>query len=96
MKYSFNQALKSLQKYPLPLDSARECKILKGFGDRLCKMLDDKLREFKKNNGNRNQNSGSILPQINNLNEVSRNTNIENKKPVERSKILPHSKQKGK
>ncbi|XP_060525376.1 crossover junction endonuclease MUS81 isoform X2 [Cylas formicarius] len=46
MQYCFNTALQSIKKYPLPLESGRDCKILKGFGDKLCQMLDDKLQNY--------------------------------------------------
>ena len=39
------QALKSLQKYPLVLESAKECKVLQHFGEGLCKIIDKKLAE---------------------------------------------------
>ncbi|GJQ86282.1 mus81 [Trypoxylus dichotomus] len=43
MQYCYTKALESLKKYPLPLQTGRDCKILNGFGDRLCQMLDEKL-----------------------------------------------------
>lgn len=45
---SINFALSNLKKYKLPLESGQECKILKGFGDKLCQMLDKRLQEHKK------------------------------------------------
>jgi hypothetical protein len=35
-----------LRKYPLPLKTGKECIILEGFGDKICKMLDEKLKPF--------------------------------------------------
>ncbi|KAF2879203.1 hypothetical protein ILUMI_26958 [Ignelater luminosus] len=52
MQYCFNKALQSLRKYPLSLESGRDCKILQGFGEKLCKMLDIKLAEYKQKNPN--------------------------------------------
>lgn len=49
MQYCYNKALKSLQKYPLPLATGKSCKILNGFGDKLCAMLDRKLKDYQKN-----------------------------------------------
>lgn len=46
-EHCYNKALASLKKYPLPLPSGRSCKVLEGFGDRLCAMLDTKLAEHK-------------------------------------------------
>lgn len=60
MYFSFNsvfgilclfQALKSLQKYPLVLESAKECKVLQHFGDGLCKILEKKLAQHVANGG---------------------------------------------
>lgn len=45
MQYCFSTALQSLRKYPLPLNTGKDCKILQGFGDKLCNMLDHKLRK---------------------------------------------------
>ncbi|KAJ8387459.1 hypothetical protein AAFF_G00156970 [Aldrovandia affinis] len=44
-------AINSLKKYPLPLQSAREAKILQNFGDGICKVLDDKLQRHYKEHG---------------------------------------------
>ncbi|XP_020284079.1 crossover junction endonuclease MUS81 [Pseudomyrmex gracilis] len=48
LRYHFAKALSSLRKYPLPLESGRECIILQHFGTKLCSMLDKKLEEYKK------------------------------------------------
>lgn len=42
------QALRSLQKYPLRLKSGRDCIVLECFGDKLCKLLDRRLAEYRK------------------------------------------------
>ncbi|KAJ8979921.1 hypothetical protein NQ317_003663 [Molorchus minor] len=52
MEFCFNKALQSLRKYPVSLERGKDCKILKGFGDRLCQMLDNKLKEYKENRNN--------------------------------------------
>ncbi|XP_078000727.1 structure-specific endonuclease subunit MUS81-like isoform X2 [Glandiceps talaboti] len=44
-QYAYAKAINSLKKYPLPLSSGKEAKILEGFGDKICKMLDKKLIE---------------------------------------------------
>jgi crossover junction endonuclease MUS81 len=56
MQFCFSLALKSLKKYPLPLETGKDCKILNGFGEKLCKMLDDKLMQYKATNGSLNSN----------------------------------------
>lgn len=49
-KFILAEALDSLKKFPLPLESGRDCIILRGFGKTLCSMLDDKLEEYKRTN----------------------------------------------
>lgn len=44
MEFCFTMALQSLKRYPLPLESGRDCNILKGFGEKLCLMIDNKLK----------------------------------------------------
>lgn len=44
----FAKALDSLKRYPLPLESGRDCIILQHFGSKLCSMLDKKLEEYRK------------------------------------------------
>lgn len=50
-RFVFQKALRSLQRYPLPLRSGKEAKILQHFGDRLCRMLDEKLKEHLASGG---------------------------------------------
>lgn len=40
-----------MNKYPLPLQTAKEAKILQNFGDGICKILDDKLQRYYRENG---------------------------------------------
>ncbi|VDP61067.1 unnamed protein product [Schistosoma curassoni] len=44
--YAYRKALSSLKKYPLFLQSGKECKILEGFGAKLCDFLDEKLNNY--------------------------------------------------
>ncbi|KAL8615659.1 hypothetical protein ACOMHN_034809 [Nucella lapillus] len=46
-EYIYSKALNSLKKFPLPLSTGKECKILQNFGDKICKMLDDRLLKHK-------------------------------------------------
>ena len=46
------QALYSLKRYPMPLRTGKEAKILDNFGDKICKMLDNKLEKHIAENGN--------------------------------------------
>lgn len=68
MEHCFNKALVSLRKYPLPLTTGRSCKVLEGFGDRLCAMLDKKLAEHQPENEEparkRPRSSGKYLPGV--------------------------------
>lgn len=45
------QALRSLRRYPLPLRSGKEAKILLHFGDGLCRMLDQRLQQHRSSGG---------------------------------------------
>ncbi|CAH0558741.1 unnamed protein product [Brassicogethes aeneus] len=67
LQFCFSTALQSLKKYPLPLETGRDCKILKGFGDKLCNMLDNKLKEQTRKNYNveiLNQENAVFKPNI--------------------------------
>ncbi|XP_041926916.1 crossover junction endonuclease MUS81 [Alosa sapidissima] len=50
-QYVYQKALSSLKKYPLPLRNGKEAKILQNFGDGICKILDDRLEKYYKENG---------------------------------------------
>ncbi|XP_008286978.1 crossover junction endonuclease MUS81 isoform X2 [Stegastes partitus] len=50
-QYTYQKALSSLNKYPLPLRNAKEAKILQNFGDGICKILDEKLQRYHQENG---------------------------------------------
>uniref|UniRef100_A0A672JC92 Crossover junction endonuclease MUS81 n=1 Tax=Salarias fasciatus TaxID=181472 RepID=A0A672JC92_SALFA len=54
IQYTYQKAICSLNKYPLPLQNAREAKILQNFGDGICKLLDQKLEKFYRENGEKN------------------------------------------
>ncbi|KAM8881187.1 crossover junction endonuclease MUS81 isoform 1-T2 [Synchiropus picturatus] len=49
--HTYHKAINSLTKYPLPLQSATEAKILQNFGDGICKILDKKLQQYYKEHG---------------------------------------------
>lgn len=51
IQYTYQKAINSLNKYPLPLKNAREAKILQNFGDGICKILDEKLQRYYRENG---------------------------------------------
>lgn len=44
-----------MRKYPLPLKSGKECVILEGFGDKICKLIDEKLEVYLKDGGKLHQ-----------------------------------------
>ncbi|XP_037534574.1 crossover junction endonuclease MUS81 [Nematolebias whitei] len=50
-QFTYQKAINSLTKYPLPLRSAREAKILQNFGDGICKILDDRLQRYYREEG---------------------------------------------
>ncbi|CAF0886979.1 unnamed protein product [Adineta steineri] len=43
----YKKALQSLEKYPLRLETGSDCRILYGFGDKICEMIDKKLNVNK-------------------------------------------------
>lgn len=49
-QFQLKKALSSLQKYPLPLHTGRDCIILEGFGHGICALLDKKLENYIKAN----------------------------------------------
>lgn len=49
--YTYQKAINSLNKYPLPLRNAKEAKILQNFGDGICKILDDQLQKHYRQHG---------------------------------------------
>ncbi|XP_042368423.1 LOW QUALITY PROTEIN: crossover junction endonuclease MUS81 [Plectropomus leopardus] len=51
IQYTYQKAISSLNKYPLPLQNAKEAKILQNFGDGICKILDDKLQQYLREHG---------------------------------------------
>ncbi|XP_032138692.1 crossover junction endonuclease MUS81 isoform X5 [Sapajus apella] len=52
-RFVFQKALRSLRRYPLPLRSGKEAKILQHFGDGLCRMLDERLQRHRTSGGQR-------------------------------------------
>ncbi|XP_040605523.1 crossover junction endonuclease MUS81 isoform X3 [Mesocricetus auratus] len=58
-RFVFQKALRSLRRYPLPLRSGKEAKILQHFGDRLCRMLDERLRQHLASGGDHAPNLSS-------------------------------------
>uniref|UniRef100_A0A673HC70 Crossover junction endonuclease MUS81 n=1 Tax=Sinocyclocheilus rhinocerous TaxID=307959 RepID=A0A673HC70_9TELE len=50
-QYVYQKAINSLKKYPLPLKNGKEAKILKNFGDGICKILDEGLQKRYRENG---------------------------------------------
>lgn len=50
-QFVFQKALRSLRRYPLPLRSGKEAKILQHFGDGLCRMLDHRLQQHRASGG---------------------------------------------
>jgi crossover junction endonuclease MUS81 len=39
----YKKALNSIEKYPLRLETGSDCRILNGFGEKICQMIDQKL-----------------------------------------------------
>ncbi|KAH9496133.1 Crossover junction endonuclease mus81 [Bulinus truncatus] len=49
--HTYSKALKTLKKFPLTLETGKDCRLLQNFGEKICNMLDEKLLEYKKKNG---------------------------------------------
>ena len=43
--------MNAIRKYPLPLNSGKECIILEGFGEKICQTIDKKLESFLADGG---------------------------------------------
>ncbi|XP_068116570.1 crossover junction endonuclease MUS81 isoform X2 [Hyperolius riggenbachi] len=50
-QFVYQKAISSLKKYPLPLNSGKEAKILQNVGDGICRMLDEKLKKHYAEHG---------------------------------------------
>lgn len=50
-----------MRKYPIPLNSGKECIILEGFGDKICKQIDERLKSFLDEGGILHEPDDSIL-----------------------------------
>lgn len=72
LKDMLKEALESISKYPLPLQTGTECAILKGFGKKLCLFLDTKLQVYNSQKSNSNDN---ILSQSNSQSGANISTN---------------------
>lgn len=46
-KVALAKALESLRRYPLVMHSGRDCSILEGFGQTICRMLDKQLEVYR-------------------------------------------------
>ncbi|XP_077184665.1 structure-specific endonuclease subunit MUS81 isoform X2 [Paroedura picta] len=47
LQRAYERALSSLHKYPLPLNSGREARILQYFGEHICRQLDEQLEKHR-------------------------------------------------
>ncbi|XP_015194221.1 crossover junction endonuclease MUS81 isoform X3 [Lepisosteus oculatus] len=50
-QFTYQKAIGSLRKYPLPLRNGREAKILQHFGDGICRILDERLEQYYSEHG---------------------------------------------
>lgn len=83
------QALSSLKKYPLPLSSGKEAKILEYFGDKLCAMLDAKLSEWKQSNISPSTSQSSTESSTGTSSSASNHATYNNKPPKSITKPNP-------
>ena len=70
-----------MRKYPLPLNSGKECLILEGFGDKICKLIDDRLKTFLQEGGILHEDISSIDVEDEDPNPL-KNTKKTNKKAI--------------
>lgn len=61
LRNHFTKALDSLKRYPLPLESGKECIILQHFGTKLCSMLDKKLEEHRRRESTKAVDASNIV-----------------------------------
>ncbi|XP_015111968.2 crossover junction endonuclease MUS81 [Diachasma alloeum] len=47
LQYHFSKALEALRKYPLPLQSGKDCILLQHFGSKLCAMIDKRVQQHQ-------------------------------------------------
>ncbi|XP_028131482.2 crossover junction endonuclease MUS81 [Diabrotica virgifera virgifera] len=78
LKYTYKLALNSIRQCPIPFNSGKECKILKGFGTKLCQMLDNKLKRHKENSDDMGTNDKNTDIKATNLNSSPASANISN------------------
>ncbi|OAF69082.1 hypothetical protein A3Q56_03175 [Intoshia linei] len=74
-----NKAYNSILKYPMALNSGKECYILRGFGKKTCEYIDKKLEEYVATSGHHViTHPNTVLPNVcSQLNETSSNSNID-------------------
>ncbi|XP_011878556.1 PREDICTED: crossover junction endonuclease MUS81 isoform X2 [Vollenhovia emeryi] len=79
----FTKALDSLRRYPLPLESGKECIILQHFGTKLCSMLDKKLEVHRRQESSKAVDAG--LPEADSKDD---RTATLRKEPEEECKLV--------
>ncbi|CAL4088936.1 unnamed protein product, partial [Meganyctiphanes norvegica] len=45
MKFNYARAIKSLRLFPLPLYRGADCKVLSGFGDKICQQIERRMEK---------------------------------------------------
>ncbi|CAG9562626.1 unnamed protein product [Danaus chrysippus] len=93
LEYSLDEAISSLSKYPLPLETGAECAILKGFDKKLCSFLDKRLQAYKKSNSDSSKVTSTTQPELESIDirskkaKNSSNTKDDFEKQAARKKI---------
>ncbi|KAM9301801.1 crossover junction endonuclease MUS81 [Gastrophryne carolinensis] len=99
-QFVYQKAISSLKKYPLPLQSGKEAKILQNFGDGICKMLDEKLEKHYADHGpdapihslpsdtkqNRKEKGGASFPPTAQLEADLPGTHLQGPSPTKKKK----------
>ncbi|KAK9879314.1 hypothetical protein WA026_004167 [Henosepilachna vigintioctopunctata] len=88
-QHTYSLALQSLRKYPLPLEKGRDCIILKGFGNKLCGMLDERLKHYNEvGNVEYNSKAGNPKTKVPPVSEIPNSmSNLSKKKTAKKAPI---------
>ncbi|XP_050441764.1 crossover junction endonuclease MUS81 [Adelges cooleyi] len=76
VRHGYRRALQALQKYPLPLQSGKECLILKFFGKKLCDKIDKRLEQYKNSLNIEREVEDNMLQQLAIQNVPSKSTTV--------------------
>lgn len=94
-QHKMREALDSLRKFPLPLATGRDCLILKGFGPKLCDLIDQELERQRKTDPNATLNT-TINSYSNDIKNVVKSVKKSKRNQKDLKKKEPSEKEKAK